>query len=496
VTAEAALRETGRLILSVKRLTGIRLTVFLPLFLVGVVLAVELWAIRLTVNAVGKSISHLSVAQSQALRETTFLVLGVGGGLALLLGLLLAVAIGRPIKVLLERTERMMPSALPRPAVQKIDELSTLSNSMNTLLLSFEKYLKISNVFDRLPEGILALTQAGEIVSANAEAQRLYAPDQPGLVGRHLPELLERSHEENGLLLDLVRTTVDEVPTTFAHLTLQTRDSRRVEVRGSLAKVQTEGGGTDVILTVQDLAHARAIEGEVRRVDQLAALGALGATIVHDIGGAVQVIQTLVDLIAPQIPPGSDESRYVDKLQVELDRVRRLADEIRTLAQVEIRERVTCQVDALVSEALWAAEARHRNKAIVVANQIQAVPAMLGDPDRLTRAVRNVVVNAFEATPPSGRVMVDVREEKAPVDGVLSPLIAVRIANSGSHIAPADVDRIFELFYTTKTGGSGLGLPVAVRAVADHGGKISVRSSPAEGTEFTLLLPLDGGSRR
>jgi signal transduction histidine kinase len=456
---------------------------------------VELWAIRLTVDAVGKSIPHLSVAQSQAVRETTFLVLGVGGGLALLLGLLLAVAIGRPIKVLLERTERMMPSALPRPAVQKIDELSTLSNSMNTLLLSFEKYLKISNVFDRLPEGILALAHTGEIVSANAEAQRLCAPDEAPIVGRHLSDLLERSREENGLLLDLVRTTVDEMPTTFAHLTLQRRDGRRFEVRGSVAKAQGEDTGTDVFLTVQDLAHARAIEGEVRRVDQLAALGALGATIVHDIGGAVQVIQTLVDLIAPQIPSGSDEARYLEKLQVELDRVRRLADEIRTLAQVEIRERVTCQVDALVSNALWAAEARYRDKGIVVTNQIQAVPALLGDPDRLSRGIRNVVVNAFEATPPRGRVMIEVREEKAPVDGGFSSQVAVRIANSGSYIPPADMERIFELFYTTKTGGSGLGLPVAVRAVADHGGEISARSSPEDGTEFTLLLPLGGAGR-
>jgi signal transduction histidine kinase len=105
------------------------------------------------------------------------------------------------------------------------------------------------------------------------------------------------------------------------------------------------------------------------------------------------------------------------------------------------------------------------------------------------------MVNAFEATPAGGRVTVEVGEEKAPADGGFSAAVAVRIANSGSHIPPAALDRVFELFYTTKKGGSGLGLPVAARAVADHGGKISVRSSAAEGTEFTVLVPLEGAPR-
>lgn len=491
-------RDLLHLTRSVRRATGIRLTVFLPVFLMGLVLAVGLWAVRLAATAVARtSITQFSLDQSQGLREAVFRVIGIGGGLALLVGILLALAIRRPITTLLERTERMVPAALPRPPAGKIDELSSLSNSMNHLLLSFEKYVRISDVFDRLPEGILALNAAGEILSANAEAERLFGQGGGTLVGRRLPTLLEPGREDNDLLLSLFETTVDPAPTTFVRLRLRRNDGTTVEVRGSLSLAESadvdEG---EVIIALQDLAHARTIQGEVRRVDQLAALGALGATIVHEIGGAVQAIQTLVDLIAPQIPEGTDESRYVEKIQAELDRVRRLADEIRTLAQVEIRERAPCQVENLVADALWTAETRYRDKGIAVTKRIPALPVLAGDPDRLNRAFLNILVNAFEATPAGGWVTVDVAEEKAPGDLGGSNVIVARITNSGSYIPPRDIDRIFDLFYTTKKEGSGLGLPVAVRAVADHGGKITVRSSPADGTEFALFLPIDNvGSR-
>ena len=482
-------KETLQLIRSVRRATGIRLTVFLPLFLMGLVTAVGLWAIRLTSTKLGKAaLTQASLADVQAVRETTFLVVGIGGGVALVAGVMLAIAIARPIRSVLRRTERMLPKASGSP-VKKIDELSSLSNSLNHLLLSFEKYVKISDIFDRLPDGILALTPDGTIQSANAEALRIFG--DADLTGTRLSETLEPGKAENDLLLGLLRTAAHATPTTFDRLALQRRDGTRAEVRGSLAMAEP-GEGSEVILTVQDLAGAHTLRGEFRRVDQLAALGALGASIVHEIGGAVQTVQTLVDLITPQISPETPEFRYVEKIEQELDRIRRLADEIRTLAQVEVRERVPCQIETLVSEALWTAEMRFQDKGIATSKHVGAVlPPLSGDPERLNRAFLNILINAFEATPPGGRIGVSVSEDKGPEDLGGDRVIVVRIRNSGSYIPAADRDRIFDLFYTTRKEGSGLGLPVATRAVADHGGKVSVQSSRQEGTEFTLLLPVE-----
>lgn len=375
----------------VRRAAGIRLTVFLPLLLMSLTIAVGFWAIYLTTGSLGVGRPRLRTVQDvQALREIIFLVVGVGGGLALALGIALGLSISRPIRELLRRVEELLPPSLAMPPLKRIDELSKLTNTLNHLLLSFEKYATQAGLLDHLPEG-----------------------------------------------------------------------------------------------------RARTFAREIRRVDRLAALGALGASVVHEIGGSVQAIRTLVDLITPLIPRESAEHRYVEKIDAELERVRHLADEIRTLAQVEPRERVSCRVESLVADALWMVESRFRGKKVRVVKRIPArLPALSGDPDRLNRAILNVLVNAFEATPQGGQITVTVAENELPSTAGPGSGIVLRVANTGSSLSPEEQERVFDLFYTTKKEGSGLGLPVAYRAVEDHGGTISVRSSVEEGTEFSIFLPI------
>jgi ABC-type Fe3+ transport system permease subunit len=124
---------------SARRATGIRLTVFLPVLLMMLTVAVGLWSIYLTSGSLGLGRPSLrSLREVQALRGTVFLVVGVGGGLALLLGIALAYAISRPIRQLLRRVEEILPPSLAVPPGKKIDELADLTNTLNHLLRSFE----------------------------------------------------------------------------------------------------------------------------------------------------------------------------------------------------------------------------------------------------------------------------------------------------------------------------------------------------------------------
>lgn len=468
----------------VRRTTGIRLTVLLPLMLMTLTVAVGFWAIYLTTGSLGFGRPTLrSLRETQALRQTVFLVVSVGGGLALLLGIVLALSISRPIRQLLRRVEQILPPSLAVPP-RKIDEVSDLTNTLNHLLLSFEKYATWSGILDHLPEGVLTLSPSGQILSANSEGCRILGLRPEEAAGKNLSEFLEAAEDR---LLPALR---QGAPTTVSRLTLITRNDR-THAEARLLPVE---GRREWILTLRDLVQAWTIEQEIRRVDRLAALGALGASVVHEIGGAVQAIQTLMDLVAPAIPRESAEHRYAEKIEVELERVRRLADEIRTLAQVEPRERVPCHVESVVADALWMAERRFQDKQVAVVKRLpSSLPILSGDPDRLHRAVLNVLANAFEATPQGGQITVTVAEEELLSAAGSGRGIVVRVANTGSYLSPAEQARVFDLFYTTKKEGSGLGLPVAYRAVADHGGTITVRSTPEEGTEFSIFLPKRDG---
>lgn len=382
--------EPRALTSSVRRATEIRLIVALPVLLMVLTIAIGVWSVYLATGSIGFGRPRtLTLTEVQAVREVVFLVIGLGGGAALLLGLALAYSIRRPIQQLLDRVERVLP---PTPRRRRINELAELSNTLNHVLLSFEKYAARSALLEHLPEG--------------------------------------------------------------------------------------------------DLGLARTVEREARRVDRLAALGALGASAAHEIGGAVQAIQTLVELLATGVPEGSRDRQYVGRIEREIERVRRLTDEIRTLAQVGPAQHVPCEPASIVTEALWIAERRFADKRVSVERRIaEPLPAVLGDPDQLHRAVLNVLVNAFEATPAGGRVTVTLAESELPPAESGRRGCVIRVANTGSYLPPADQERAFDLFYTTKREGSGLGLPVAQRIVTDHGGMITVRSSMEDGTEFAIFLP-------
>ena len=131
--------ETPLLTRWLRRATGIRLTLFLPLLLMMLTVSVVLWTIYLTTGSLGLGRPTLrAIREVQALRQTVFLVVGVGGGLALLLGIVLGFAISRPIRQLLRRVEEILPPSLAGPPAKKVDELSDLTNTLNRLLLSFE----------------------------------------------------------------------------------------------------------------------------------------------------------------------------------------------------------------------------------------------------------------------------------------------------------------------------------------------------------------------
>lgn len=474
---------------SARRATEIRLIVALPVLMTLLTVAVGLWTVYLTAGGLpGVGAARFGLRRDvAALRETIFIVVGVGGGSALLLGLVLAYSIRRPIKALLDRAENLLPFAIGRPA-RRVNELTDLSNTLNHLLLSFEKYAMRSGIVEHLPQGLLTVSLAGEILDANPEACRILTMTPAQLAGKNIAQFLQP--DEAQLLPALRSAERVEV----ARLTLIAGDNGRAEVQAQLLPVE---GRPEVILALTDLIQARSVQMEIRRVDRLAALGALGASVVHEIGGALQAVQTLMDLVAPRVPAGSREHGYVAKIDAELERIRRLADEIRTLAQVESRQQVPCQLEAITAEALWMAERRfERGKEVtVVRNLPSGLPPLRGDPDRLHRALLNLLVNAFEATPDGGRITVSIAEaESIPLPGSPRGLVA-RVANSGSYLSPAERERVFDLFYTTKKQGSGLGLPVVYRAVADHGGTVTVESSLEAGTEFAIFLPLDEAAR-
>lgn len=235
---------------------------------------------------------------------------------------------------------------------------------------------------------------------------------------------------------------------------------------------------------VADLRAAlRALDAQQAEARRLDALGKLAAGVAHDFKNLLTVTVGAADLLArkPGLPPGSDV--LLKQIVDAADRGAALADELTRLGRGGGRPRVVGLAEAvrdLVPLLAAAAGADHP----LTADVPPAAGKVFVDPAQLERALVNLVVNARDASPPDGPIIVSVAADP---DGAV-----VAVADRGAGM-PAEVrDRAFDPYFTTKGKGTGLGLAV-VRQVAERaGGRVSVDSQPGQGSTFRLHLPRVG----
>ena len=114
-------------------------------------------------------------------------------------------------------------------------------------------------------------------------------------------------------------------------------------------------------------------------------------------------------------------------------------------------------------------------------------PSIIADAERLRQVFLNLLKNAIDATPPSG----EIRVRLGPCSGdEANRAVSVEVSDTGDGIPPEKVSKIFELFFSEKKGGSGLGLPICKKIVEGHGGRIEVESRPGQGSVFRVWLPV------
>jgi two-component system nitrogen regulation sensor histidine kinase GlnL len=200
----------------------------------------------------------------------------------------------------------------------------------------------------------------------------------------------------------------------------------------------------------------------------------------------------------PGFPPTLQEFTGIIIRQV--DRLNRIVDELLTFAGQRPRRCQPCNVNQIIEEALHLEESALQNGRIgVVRRYDPEVPGVTGDPDGLLQVFLNLIRNGVEAMGRGGELTVRTRFERvAPQCGGRAAAVA-EVSDRGPGLPPEAQRQIFNPFFTTKDGGTGLGLPISVRIVEEHGGTIEMQSRVDEGTTFRVLLPLavdEEGARR
>jgi signal transduction histidine kinase len=238
--------------------------------------------------------------------------------------------------------------------------------------------------------------------------------------------------------------------------------------------------------------HALA-EAALRRRDRLSAMGELSSTVAHEVRNPLNAIAMSAQRLRREFPaiasPASDEDRAeLDHLLGVVEgETRRINDVVQQFLEYARPPKLAPREASLgheVRELVEAARALAEARGVSLASDVSRAGTAVFDPGQLRQAVDNLLRNAIEATPAGGQVSITA------ASGGRGHSIEVRDAGGG--IAAADLPRVFDLYFTTKPDGTGIGLAVAQQIVSAHGGTIEVDSAPGRGTRMTVQLPQAG----
>ncbi|MEW5944972.1 MAG: ATP-binding protein, partial [bacterium] len=224
---------------------------------------------------------------------------------------------------------------------------------------------------------------------------------------------------------------------------------------------------------------------QIIRSGKLSAIGELAAGVAHEIGNPVSAISGYAQLLRKKTAGDPRAGEYLAEIEKEADFIARIIQDLLDFSRPAPPGVESVDVHDAVETALRTASALPAFDRVEVVKEYDSVPAVTGRPEELAQVFLNLVLNAAQAMPGGGRLVV--RTGRSAAGGV-----EITFEDEGGGIAPEIRERIFEPFFTTKPPGegTGLGLSISYRIVEKYGGRIEVESEPGRGSVFRVALPV------
>lgn len=356
----------------------------------------------------------------------------------------------------------------------KIDRLGRQMRDVKEVFSALKENL--DQLMANLQEGLMLFTRDARIVLVSASAEQVVGRPRGEMLGATVDEVFDRRTPLGRLVL---RAFQMHTPITQQEVELE-----RGKVQVSLDFIDQGGEQIGALLTMRDTESVRRIESEIELSRRLAAIGRLTSGVAHEVKNPINAIVVHMEILREKL--ANTEPSAQRHIEIIGNEIRRLDRVVQTLVDftrpVELKISDT-DLRRLVDDVAMLAgpEAEQRNVTITRDVPIEALPVKV-DADLLKQALLNVVLNGVQAMPNGGTLVISTMRYDASAE------IAVR--DEGGGIPSQIRDKIFNLYFTTKQKGSGIGLAMAYRVMQLHNGTIEFDTVEGQGTTFHLRLPL------
>ena len=439
---------------------------------------------------VGARTTLLREAYAPWLRETLTLT-GFAIGTALLAALLLSNLALRPMEEISMQLDYWTAAAgeaaeadaaeprrdTPERVSTKIEQIGQRMRNVEEVFSALKENL--DQILGNLQDGILLFTSGGRAVLVSEAARRFLTIEDGPILGQHAQEIFDRSTLLGRVLRDAyssgVRLEKEEI---------RTENGRRIQASLDFIYDEDTRKGLGALVTLHDLESVEAIESELELSRRMAAIGRLTSGVGHEVKNPINAIVVHLELLKNKLGDGNPQAgRHLEIIDAEIHRLDRVVQTLVDFSrpvELQLREQDLRQV---IGDVLTLAKDELSTRNVTLESAMPSNPLIANvDADLLKQAVLNVIQNGAQAMPEGGTLRVALEESKK--------IAILRIADEGTGIPDEIRDKIFDLYFTTKSEGSGIGLAMTYRILQLHHGSVEAQNNGSRGTEFVMRIPL------
>ncbi|MGA9068622.1 MAG: ATP-binding protein [Terracidiphilus sp.] len=359
----------------------------------------------------------------------------------------------------------------------KIDFIGQRMRNVEEVFSALKENL--DQMLDNLQDGILLFTGDGRAVLVSEAARRYLGLEQGAILGRHALEIFDQST----VLAQTLRQAF-EAGAPLAQAEVRTETGRRIQVSLDMIHDDHNGLGLGALVTLHDLESVQEIESELELSRRMAAIGRLTSGVGHEVKNPINAIVVHMELLKSKLEGASAPAiRHLDVIDSEIHRLDRVVQTLVDFSRPVDLKLIEQDLRSVIQDVLSLAADELSTHNVNLVSRLPERPILAKiDVDLLKQAVLNVVMNGAQAMPLGGRLEVVLEEEGRSA--------VLRVSDEGPGIPEEIREKIFDLYFTTKSEGTGIGLAMTYRILQFHHGSVEVQSITGSGAEFLLRIPL------
>lgn len=357
-----------------------------------------------------------------------------------------------------------------------------------TLLKEFNE-----SIVESVNVALLAVDGEGIITSCNTTAEDLFGVTREDAIGEHIEELFALDFGETlTRVLGKTRWHLNEVRNAYK-LNAKTRDGVSFVLNLAVAPLRSSSSGEQkgAILVLEDITARISLESQLQQREKLSSIGLLAAGVAHEVNTPLTGVSSYTQMLLGMIPETDPKHLLLEKVKKQTDRASNIVGNLLNFSRSgNAGEFVEVSLEKILDDTIQLLEIQLRSYQVrLVKNYQTDLPFVFGNAGKLQQVFTNLILNARDAIGDVGKIEITTEAN--------GDEITVSISDDGIGIAPENLSKIYDPFFTTKDvgEGTGLGLAVSYGIIQEHAGQVNVESAAGEGTTFRLKFPIAHAKR-